>query len=281
MKKLILIFQAMCMLVCFSPAQSSALFLEGPFLNQDEVGWDLFGLLVRAEKDTVLLSVHYPNRGLEDQIEIRLHADGTVLCSAQVPAGENETTVTLDCSLTAGEVYEIVSTAMNNSYWTYFSNWPVGNDEITVLSSYGGASYGRGSYSGLPYTSFWFAFDGITTQLDQNIIVPIDIKPGSASNTVNLKSKGVVPVAILSTDTFDAASVDILTVVFGPDGAQEAHGKSHVEDINGDALPDLMLHFETQKTGIQCGDNEVSLMGMTYYGDVFEGSDAIMTVKCK
>jgi hypothetical protein len=275
MKKLILIFQTICMLVCFFPVQSAALYLEGPFLDQKEEGWDLFGLLIRAEKDTVLVSVHYPNQGLEDQIEIRLHADGTLLCSTPVSAGEYEATVTLDCPLTAGEVYKIVSTAKNNSYWTSFSQWPVGNDEITVLSSYGG-------YARFPYTSYWFALDGITTQLDQkNIIVPIDIKPGSTRNTVNLKSKGVVPVAILSTETFDAASANILTVVFGPDGAQEAHGKAHVEDVNGDALPDLMLHFKTQDTGIQCGDTEASLIGMTYYGDAFEGSDAIMIVKCK
>jgi hypothetical protein len=262
------------MVICLLPPQSSALFLEGPFLDQNEEGWDLFGLLVRAEKDTVLVSVNYPNQGLEDQIEIRLHADGSILCSAPVPAGEYDATVTLDCPLTAGEVYEVVSTAMNNSYWTAFSQWPVGNDEITVLSSYGG-------YVRFPYTSYWFAFDGITTHPDQNVIVPIDIKPGSTRNTVNLKAKGVVPVAILSTGTFDAASVDILTVAFGPGSAQETHGNVHIEDVNGDSLPDLMLHFRTQETGIQCGDTEASLTGVTYFGDAFEGADTIMTVRCK
>ena len=33
--------------------------------------------------------------------------------------------------------------------------------------------------------------------------VGIDIKPGSFPNSINLKGKGVIPVAILSTTTFD------------------------------------------------------------------------------
>lgn len=39
------------------------------------------------------------------------------------------------------------------------------------------------------------------------ITVDIDIKPGSDPNSINLKSKGVIPVAILTTDDFDAADV--------------------------------------------------------------------------
>ena len=38
--------------------------------------------------------------------------------------------------------------------------------------------------------------------------VTVDIKPGTFPNSINLGSNGVVPVAILSTDTFDATTVD-------------------------------------------------------------------------
>ena len=38
--------------------------------------------------------------------------------------------------------------------------------------------------------------------------VRIDIKPGSDPNCFNNNGHGVIPVAILTTDTFDAASVD-------------------------------------------------------------------------
>lgn len=52
--------------------------------------------------------------------------------------------------------------------------------------------------------------------------VVIDIKPGSDPNAINPRSKGVIPVAILTTDTFDAQSVDPSTVQFGPSSADIA-----------------------------------------------------------
>ena len=42
--------------------------------------------------------------------------------------------------------------------------------------------------------------------------VPLDIKPTSCPNPLNVKSKGVLPVAILSTDSFDATQVDPSTI---------------------------------------------------------------------
>ena len=36
-----------------------------------------------------------------------------------------------------------------------------------------------------------------------------------------------IPVAVLTTDTFDATQVDASTVAFGPNGASESHGRSH------------------------------------------------------
>ena len=44
------------------------------------------------------------------------------------------------------------------------------------------------------------------------IEVPIDINPGSCPNPVNIKDKGVLPIAILGTDYFDVSQVDIATV---------------------------------------------------------------------
>jgi hypothetical protein len=113
------------------------------------------------------------------------------------------------------------------------------------------------------------------------IEVAIDIKPGSDTNRINLKSKGVVPVAIFTTDTFDATAVDPLSVEFGPNGATEAHGKGHIKDADGDGNDDLVLHFNTQETGIQCGDTSASLTGQTSSGQGIEGTDTIQTAGCK
>lgn len=134
---------------------------------------------------------------------------------------------------------------------------------------------------------------GLTqTQLDQVLnwdFVPpdtdgdvdIDIQPGNNPNSINPKSKGKIPVAILTTGTFDATTVDPLSVRFGPNGAAEAHGRGHIEDADGDGDLDLVLHFKTQDRGIACGDTEASLSGETFNGAPITGSDSIVTVGCK
>ena len=91
----------------------------------------------------------------------------------------------------------------------------------------------------------------------------------------------MIPVAILTTASFDATTVDHLSVEFGPNAATEAHGQGHIEDANGDGKPDLLLHFNTQDAGIQCRETSALLTGKTVSGQVIEGSDAITTVGCR
>jgi hypothetical protein len=115
--------------------------------------------------------------------------------------------------------------------------------------------------------------------------VPVDIKPGSATNPINLRSRGVIPVAILSTDSFDATTVDPASVCFGGaedasqrDCTEAAHGRGHLGDVNGDGRLDLLLHFETQQTGIDPGDTQACLTGTTATTSNVEGCDAITTL---
>ncbi len=115
------------------------------------------------------------------------------------------------------------------------------------------------------------------------IPVTIDIKPGSFPNSINPRSKGVIPVAILTTPSFDATTVDPASTSFGPNGAAAVHGQRvrHLEDVDGDSDLDLVLHFRTQETGIQCGDASVTLTGNTISGQAIEGSESISTKGCK
>lgn len=112
-------------------------------------------------------------------------------------------------------------------------------------------------------------------------LISIDIKPGSFPNSINPKSKGKIPVAILTTDSFDATTVDPTTVLFGRTGTEAAPVHSALEDVDGDWDTDMILHFKTQETGIQCGDTSASLTGETFVGQAIEGSDSIRTVGCK
>jgi hypothetical protein len=88
------------------------------------------------------------------------------------------------------------------------------------------------------------------------IAIVLDVKPGSDDNPINLKNNGkskgkspaaggVLPVAVLTTVEFDAASVDITRVALGDpllEGlAVPIRGGAEDVDLDGDL--DLILHF--------------------------------------
>jgi len=106
-------------------------------------------------------------------------------------------------------------------------------------------------------------------------LIDIDIKPGSDPNSINSKSMGLVPVAILSSADFDATSVDVGTVKFGPLQAAPVHS-GHLEDVNGDGLTDMVVHFVQKDTGLSPGDTEADLIGSTLDGIDFCGMDAVI-----
>jgi hypothetical protein len=111
--------------------------------------------------------------------------------------------------------------------------------------------------------------------------VSIDIKPGSFPNSINSKSNGKIPVAILTADTFDAATVEPTTVLFGHTGNENAPMHSALEDVDGDGDIDMILHFNSQQAGIQCGDTTAVLTGVTFSGQAIRGSDSVKTPGCK
>ena len=145
--------------------------------------------------------------------------------------------------------------------------WP-GGTQYVVLSTVGAQTYVIDATEEL-----WKHFS--QHQLP-TMETAIEIRPGSDSNPISLRSKGVIPVAILTTEDLDATQVYSATVRFGPDGARpEYHA---LEDVNGDGMLDMILHFRTQETGIQEGDTSATLTGWSYTDGAFFGSDAIITV---
>ncbi|UCG12558.1 MAG: hypothetical protein JSU72_19055 [Deltaproteobacteria bacterium] len=114
--------------------------------------------------------------------------------------------------------------------------------------------------------------------------VQVDIKPGSDPNSINCNNqKGVIAVAILTTDVFDATTVDHTTVTF--EGASETHvnkktgePRLHEEDVDGDGDADLVFHFRFGDTNLTCDSTAATLTGETFDGMPIEGADSINMV---
>jgi hypothetical protein len=110
--------------------------------------------------------------------------------------------------------------------------------------------------------------------------VAIDIKPTTFPNGINPRSKGRIAVAILTTYSFDATTVDPTTIRFGATGIEAAPVHSATEDVDGDGDIDMIFHFIIQDAGIACGNASASLTGAIVSGVGIAGSDAIETVGC-
>lgn len=174
---------------------SEALVIPGPDLTQNEGGWADFGLLIRAEQNVNLVSVRYPNQGQADVIELRLDSDGTLLTSIPTPAGNTNIVVNINYPLTAGVTYRLLATTTSNRKWVSFSAWPVGNADITILSSYGGGSQ----------TSWWASFNDITTNT-----APV-------GGTITYSGAGTGPISIAAFDGSDCGQGNFTEVwISGP-----------------------------------------------------------------
>ncbi len=102
------------------------------------------------------------------------------------------------------------------------------------------------------------------------LLVSLDIKPGGCPNSLNRKSHGVLPVALVGTSGFDAAMIDVASVLIsrvdgiggsvapneGPPGphsvledvATPFDGElCGCHDLEGDGILDLSMKFRTQR----------------------------------
>src|SRR6185295_12864210 len=114
----------------------------------------------------------------------------------------------------------------------------------------------------------------------QTMTVTIAIKPGEDPVTINSKSKGTIPVAVLSSPLFDAvAQVDQTSLTFGHTGSEKSLAFcSGPQDVNGDGLLDLVCHFNTPLTQFQGGDTKGILKGKILGGNTMMGTDSVVVV---
>lgn len=118
---------------------------------------------------------------------------------------------------------------------------------------------------------------GNTGKCKETTTISISIKP----KHINPTKKGIIQVAILSTSTFRANTIDLTSIRFGKTGTEAAFVHPVLKDIDKDGDIDMLLHFKTQDTAIKCGDVTAWLTGKSSGGQTIKGSDSINTVGCK
>jgi len=140
---------------------------------------------------------------------------------------------------------------------------------------------------------------------EPTIHVTIDIKPGSHKNPLNLRSRGVLPIAILGTESLDVTTIDPATIVLTSDGAGERTGEGVVpirwrygdvstpseeeladdDEVGPDGHMDLTLKFKMLTVVEEIGDvndsDEIflTITGYLVDGAQFEGKDFVTILK--
>ena len=114
----------------------------------------------------------------------------------------------------------------------------------------------------------------------------LKLSQGEGPRRINAGSRGKIAVAVLSTDEFDATTIDPASVTLG-DGsnpgapvASNPHGKFMVSwpDLDEDGLADALFHFNTEDlvtAGLTLETTELVIHGMTEGGMEFSGTDAV------
>jgi hypothetical protein len=114
-----------------------------------------------------------------------------------------------------------------------------------------------------------------------SVVVTMDVKPGQRFTPIDPERPELLLVAVLTTDAFDAATIDRAMVAFGASGQEAAPVLQGLVDVDKDGRPDLLLTFHLQDTGITCDTPAVALTATTTSGEVIRGIEAIQTVGCR
>jgi len=170
--------------------------------------------------------------------------------------------------------------AASGGAWVYLNNW--GTNDLGYVDEFHVSKVQRTD-------------DEIRSRVvPLKVSATIDIKPGSCPNSLNIKSKGVLTVAVLGTEDFDVTAIDPASIRL----AGVAPIRSSIEDVSTpllekqyecdcisegeDGIDDLTLKFNTQEIisalgEVADGDELVlPLTGELSNGTPIEGDDCII-----
>lgn len=136
---------------------------------------------------------------------------------------------------------------------------------------------------------------GSVAAQQEDVSLYLDIKPGSCINPLNVKSHGILTMAILGTEDFDVEEIDATTVMLMDElapvrrirvedvGAPPADGFGDCGDCPGlepDGYLDLVMKFKTDElvalgVFVSAGFVELTLNGELMDGTPFVATDCV------
>jgi hypothetical protein len=127
--------------------------------------------------------------------------------------------------------------------------------------------------------------DEFKTSIEEPYKVQINVRPGSRHNKIDLRAWGFLPVAVLSTEDFNATWIDPKTVEFA--GAKPIHWvRAHV---NRDRKADMLFFFWIRHLKFDLDENgtktptttEVTLLGISTEEGPIIGTDTVTIIDPK
>lgn len=199
--------------------------------------------------------------------------------SPSVNAGANGTLVSNQVLNFSGSFSD---PGTNDAPWSWSIDWGVGTPTTGSTSSQATAITGSRQYCAVgSYTISLSVTDkdngtGTASRTVQVTAIPVTVDVRQAS--VNLGANGMLPVAVLSSATFDATTLNPATVVLGNGSgtdtpvAKRKNGRYYtsVEDANGDGRADLVLQFDIP-TLVSNGDLTLGSTSLTLRGILANG----------
>jgi hypothetical protein len=112
--------------------------------------------------------------------------------------------------------------------------------------------------------------------------IAIDIKPGSENNEIPIRTERVFPIAIFGSPELEVTRINPRTIRVTAAG-KKLVGRADTrscrrEDINGDALEDLICNVKTVAFRLDAGELLLTLVAETYAHEPLRAESTIMIV---
>ena len=250
--------------------------------DNSPVAYDGWGQVAWSPDDSLLAAAIYPSKhpgyvDFNSFVQIVDPATGVELFRTS----EGRNTFALESSLYDDFKFSAGNRVWNeNGFRLVFMSNRDGDWEIYTMAPDGSGQVNLTQNSSWDGSPCWMCLGPSTSTVLQ---VEIDIRPGGYPNPINLGSGGLIPVAVFSSDSFDATEIDPATVeLAGAPVATRGGGyMAHGEDVDEDGLLDLVVQMETEELDASQlqGTNVVLALTGSTHGDVdFEGCDEVVVV---